>query len=519
MEATKVPEEPHAIMGANEHPSSKDPSTEDLQPLSTSELPSVPSIPQTPSEEPQASEDLLTPSSQTRFRNYVSESSLEPSVFETPSDPPMSEFPSVSQVFSEPYGHEFPLVQTSSKTLVTSRASKSFLKPSISDTPLVPYTFKFPIEPHASDSPLVTTTSQTVLTSETSQNFLKSFLSDTTVDPRSASEISLEAPTSETHTSRVPQKHPPSQSTSPGSVSVFSVGAWKKDFFPEIPSSEVPQSRRSSWTSEFELLTKDSISELSAEVHTDLASTRTDIVSTQKEEASPDEQTVDTSDIISYASLPELQLDKKKEKKGTNSYTSLPVIPTNQEELMDMVKTSEQFGAPLNHLFQWEKSEALNSIQTGIYVGWRCPHYLWDCFRICEESKCFCGHLLKEHQITTDMIVPCSESQCRCLMFCFIPSRPEEVGEFWLKRRATFDPKAWRAQCRCKHSHEEHAATGAHPCKFRGCGCKSFESNFLCAACDRRWEEHETFFEIQGMKRRKKKARGTHCSNSWHRAF
>ncbi|XP_042554568.1 protein FAM221B [Dipodomys spectabilis] len=370
MEATKVPEEPHTIMGANEHPSSKDPSTEDLQPLSTSELPSVPSIPQTTSEEPQASEVLLTPSSQTRFRNFVSESSLEPSVFETPSDPPMSEFPSVSQVFSEPYGHEFPLVQTSSKTL-------------------------------------------------------------------------------------------------------------------------------------------DSISELSAEVHTDLASMRTDIASTQKEEASPNEQSVDTSDIISYSSLPELQLDN----------TSLPVIPTNQEELMDMVKTSEQFGAPLNHLFQWEKSEALNSIQTGIYVGWRCPHYLWDCFRICEESKCFCGHLLKEHQITTDMIVPCSESQCRCLMFCFIPSRPEEVGEFWLKRRATFDPKAWRAQCRCKHSHEEHAATGAHPCKSRGCGCKSFESNFLCAACDRRWEEHETFFEIQGMKRRKKKARGSHCSNSWHRAF
>lgn len=53
-------------------------------------------------------------------------------------------------------------------------------------------------------------------------------------------------------------------------------------------------------------------------------------------------------------------------------------------------------------------------------------------------------------------------------MFCFIPSRPEEVGEFWLKKRATFDPKAWRAQCRCKHTHEEHAATGAHPCRHRG---------------------------------------------------
>lgn len=68
----------------------------------------------------------------------------------------------------------------------------------------------------------------------------------------------------------------------------------------------------------------------------------------------------------------------------------------------------------------------------------------------------------------TDISVPCKVSQCCCLMFCFIPSRPEEVGEFWLKRRATFDPKAWRAQCRCKHSHEEHAATGPHPCRHHG---------------------------------------------------
>eukprot|EP00071_Canis_lupus_P047745 XP_022281302.1 protein FAM221B isoform X2 [Canis lupus familiaris] len=115
----------------------------------------------------------------------------------------------------------------------------------------------------------------------------------------------------------------------------------------------------------------------------------------------------------------------------------------------------------------------------GLYIGWRCPHYIWDCFRIGDESKCFCGHLLREHQIIS-----------------------EEVGEFWLKRRATFDPKAWRAQCRCKHSHEDHAATGSHPCRIKGCCCNCFESNFLCAACDRRWEEHETFFETEETRRR-----------------
>jgi len=28
-----------------------------------------------------------------------------------------------------------------------------------------------------------------------------------------------------------------------------------------------------------------------------------------------------------------------------------------------------------------------------------------------------------------------------------------------------------------------------------GCGCGAFDSPFLCAACDRHWEDHETFFE------------------------
>lgn len=78
------------------------------------------------------------------------------------------------------------------------------------------------------------------------------------------------------------------------------------------------------------------------------------------------------------------------------------------------------------------------------------------------------GLILPPIPIPIDISVPCNVSQCRCLMFCFIPSRPEEVGEFWLKRRATFDPKAWRAQCRCKHSHENHAATGCHPCRVKG---------------------------------------------------
>ncbi|XP_059542093.1 protein FAM221B-like, partial [Myotis daubentonii] len=194
-----------------------------------------------------------------------------------------------------------------------------------------------------------------------------------------------------------------------------------------------------------------------------------------------------------------------KAKPKPKSDTASPVVLAKQAELVKVPEAMqrEKSGAHVNNPFQWEKNAALKATQTGLYIGWRCPHYLWDCFRIGDESKCFCGHLLREHRIISDISVPCNVNQCRCLMFCFIPSSPEELGEFWLKRRATFDPKAWRAQCGCKHSHENHAATGCHPCKAKGCCCYCFESNFLCAAC-----AHETFFETEETRRRGGRPRG-----------
>jgi len=35
---------------------------------------------------------------------------------------------------------------------------------------------------------------------------------------------------------------------------------------------------------------------------------------------------------------------------------------------------------------------------------------------------------------------------------------------------------------------------------FEGCGCGHFISNFLCAACDKHWEDHETFFETEDVR-------------------
>ncbi|XP_051890301.1 protein FAM221B-like [Pristis pectinata] len=182
-------------------------------------------------------------------------------------------------------------------------------------------------------------------------------------------------------------------------------------------------------------------------------------------------------------------------------YTVKPIVPAKKAELISVAKAMhrDEFGIRVKELFDPEREAALDALQTGIYIGWRYPDYKWDCIRVGVKSKCFCGHLLAEHErfTGTSVRVPCAVPGCQCRAFAFIPSRPEEVGEFWLRKRRNFDPSTWRAKCRCKHNHEEHNATGSHKCNISGCTCPSFDSNFLCAACDKHWEQHRTFFETE----------------------
>ncbi|XP_065735986.1 protein FAM221B [Phocoena phocoena] len=377
-------------------------------------------------------------------------------------------------------------------------------KPPIPEIPLEPALSETPLEPLASESHMVPSISQIPLETHTAETPLEPSISEIPLEP-SASEVPLETPTPETqletHISKVPEKHLTFQTSSLSCVSVSS-SDYLKEAFSESSSSEGSWTRRSIQTSESESVPKHSLSGLPAQVHLDTSAK-------DGEEEEEGEKGVDATDSTTHAAQPEHQL----------GYTIHPVVPAEQADLVEVTKSMHKgkFGAQVNYLFQWEKEAALNAIQTGLYIGWRCPHYLWDCFRIGDESKCFCGHLLREHQIISDISVPCNVGQCRCLMFCFIPSRPEEVGELWLKRRATFDPRAWRAQCRCKHSHEDHAATTSHSCRVKGCWCNCFESNFLCVACDWRWQEHETFFETEETQQRGGRPHGTDTVNTWCR--
>ena len=182
----------------------------------------------------------------------------------------------------------------------------------------------------------------------------------------------------------------------------------------------------------------------------------------------------------------------------TKNYTIRPVIPAKKKELIAVATAMhrEAFAPRLKCLFQPETDAAIEAISSGIYVGFRCPQFTWDCIRLGSNSRCFCDHALQEHDKynARKVNLKCKVDNCTCRSFQFIPQRPEDIGEFWLQKRPGFDVSKWRAKCRCKHTHVQHNPV-SRKCMSRGCRCFIFESNFLCAACDKHWEEHETSFD------------------------
>ena len=140
-----------------------------------------------------------------------------------------------------------------------------------------------------------------------------------------------------------------------------------------------------------------------------------------------------------------------------------------------------EFPTKVRQLFNSECEAAENAIQTGLYIGYRCPEFQWDCIRVNLNHKCFCGHLLAEHEKfdgKKHMLKCNSSSSCKCKRFNFIPSRPEDVGEFWYARRRDFDVTKYRVKCKCKHAHDLHDPTLLN-CLEKGCGCTVFHSAFL----------------------------------------
>ncbi|KAL6093909.1 hypothetical protein STEG23_026406 [Scotinomys teguina] len=305
----------------------------------------------------------------------------------------------------EPTSSESPLELSSSPTSLLSSASEALSGPSTLPNPKREASEDLQ-EPSVSETPLKFHTAKLLSKSPqvSSDSLLKSPQSVTSLE-KAITKIPLEERTDEIHISKVQNNHLWLSERSNAPVSS------RRLYSDDVAQTQVPES---------EHFPKYSFAGPSSQANVG--------TSAKEEETGKDELTLGPSNVTTaQAAKPEPHANKKE--KRVRGYTSRPVVPAKQAEGVNVVKAMprEQFGARVNYLFQWEKESALKAIQTGLYVGWRCPHYLWDCFRIGEESKCFCGHLLKEHQIISDLSVPCSVSQCRCLVFCFIPSRPEEA--------------------------------------------------------------------------------------------
>lgn len=185
-------------------------------------------------------------------------------------------------------------------------------------------------------------------------------------------------------------------------------------------------------------------------------------------------------------------------------YKMRVVKPAEKYDVVSFAKAmNDDFAPKLKELFDTETAAAIEAQKSGVYVGWRCPDFQHDCQRVFYTSRCFCDHPLSDHAKyhALSVKVPCQVPGCTCKAYQWIPNRPEDIGEFWLSKRPGFDAKAWRAKCRCKHTHNFHDPSRPMRCKVKGCSCGGFNSDFLCAGCDRHWEDHQTFFDSEKSRR------------------
>lgn len=145
------------------------------------------------------------------------------------------------------------------------------------------------------------------------------------------------------------------------------------------------------------------------------------------------------------------------------------MLPTNNNTLERITANANEYGiapGPLE-ILRKEKTIAEETIEvTGLYISWLPNSYCQltsscadeirsrtgQCARVGRSSSCLCGHPLSNHEEVNynrnskslSYIKPPKCSRCSCKVFNYCPSRPEEVGQYWLPRRKDFDIKIWR---------------------------------------------------------------------------
>ncbi|KAG9401130.1 hypothetical protein AC1031_009885 [Aphanomyces cochlioides] len=113
-----------------------------------------------------------------------------------------------------------------------------------------------------------------------------------------------------------------------------------------------------------------------------------------------------------------------------------------------------------------------------LVVKWSCTTCNRECIPVREESRCLCGHRLKQHPATSSESdkkrgkpFACTALKCPCQAFYYI------VAE-----------GAWILRCRCKHKHIDHDPT-SYQCTKPKCLCDAFDSPWVCN-CAHPWSDH-----------------------------
>ena len=129
-------------------------------------------------------------------------------------------------------------------------------------------------------------------------------------------------------------------------------------------------------------------------------------------------------------------------------------------------------------------------------IKWACTACNNECVPIVRESRCLCGHRMKEHKAPPaagatndrheddDIKLSCTARNCRCKHFFFL------VAE-----------GSWILRCRCKHKHTDHdCVTPPFVCNKCNTGttrgiCNGFNSPWVCN-CGHPWATHKQYTMI-----------------------
>ena len=103
-------------------------------------------------------------------------------------------------------------------------------------------------------------------------------------------------------------------------------------------------------------------------------------------------------------------------------------------------------------------------------IIWSCKTCDVECLPVTRESRCLCGHRLKEHLDHHK----CTSSKCKCQNFFYI------VAE-----------GAWMLRCRCKHKAVEHDCMSPGYKCIKCSSCIKFDSPWVCN-CGCGWNNHSS---------------------------